>query len=279
MFMTKSIKKIFAEYFAPEMSARGFTNKHNVWVRKSGEIFQAIGTDRSCIRKFVSPYWINKTNEFHDYIDYEAKASLRLSCCQNIIFPMEYNPFSAPEKALEFFKEHLLDKLDAITDMDRYIQITATEFSPIDVSDYVLLLESYRRGSLDFAKTYINNAFQRIYDKEYQINLRVLKEDYEIIRSGQPFFFTDSYSMKDVMGGKVPMERSVYEAYMRGEDPSVEAKRRADQCIPRVKDVQFRLVQKALQTENYDYSEVLEYKAKNEAYMRELIKQEYGLEF
>ena len=138
------------------------------------------------------------------------------------------------------------------------------------------------RGSLDFARAYINNAFQKIYDQEFKNAKREWTRTFEIIKSGN-FLIWDADNPPDHATHMKYLARTVhkpwYESYLRGEDISVLADQEAQRRMVNVREVNFPLVQKALATENYDFSDVLEYREKNGAIMRELIKKEYELEF
>ena len=276
-----SIKKIFKEYFAPELINHGFIRKQEIWVRKVGEIFQVFGTDSVCVRMFISPYWDNNRARGVNYISYDRKGSLRLSSCPNINFPLEINPAFAPEKALEYFKENYLSKIDQIGDIENFIDFCQKEYDPVYVSDYALLYKCYKSGSLDFAKEFIDAFFKSVYEKDVSNYLRMIKESYEAIKSGKYFLSNCGYKemMEALEQDKSPVDPYEYKAYMHGVDALTLAREQAQKHMTRTYEVNFPLVQKALATENYDYSDVLEYREKNGAIMRELIKKEYELEF
>ena len=70
-----------------------------------------------------------------------------------------------------------------------------------------------------------------------------------------------------------------YDDFVHGLSPETVAQKAADLDSIKVRSVQFQQVQKALQTNNYDFSDVLEFRKKNSIIMRDLILSEYGLEF
>lgn len=301
-----TIRKRFKQFFAPQLIQKGFIYKKGVWVRKMGEIFQVIGTDSVCIRTFVSPFWINDTSKIANHIDYKSK-SARLSTCSNVNFPFEWSLFTAPEKAYEYFNEKYLVRYDTMYNLDDYIGFCLQYYDPIDVSDWALLYAAYLRGSLQFAKDFIESAFRMIYDDYYNrqkkqveeayVKIRTFldhhpdgdtiicqaREAYDLVRKslGQHL---DSDTIKCQIRDaqryrEMGLPTDNYDDFVHGLSPEAVAQKAADLDSIKVRSVQFQQVQKALQTNNYDFSDVLEFRKKNSIIMRDLILSEYGLEF
>lgn len=273
---SKQVKETFDEYYVPELEKCGFVRKKGIWVRKKGTIFQAFGRDGMCIRYFIHPFWINKQEETpcYDYIAYNRKGSLRMSTCYNINFPETVSPIFAPKESLEYFKDSFLTKLENVDSEVAYLDYCRTTDDQILVNDYLVLYVSYLKGSIDYAKDYIEEAFQKCYLREYECVFKMISKAFKGIESGNYYTWDTPRPRQGAFVTKEDIE-----LYNQGISPEEHAKSEAERYLESVKEVRFNVVERFLESKSHDYSVVLDYQSRKSDEMRSILKIEYGLDF
>lgn len=159
-----SLNKELREGLGKDAKDRGFkTDKGNLY-RINGNVFQGIGIDRSSlfthIRVVLMPYWCS-------YYEHRSLHSFSIRVSGNWImsgaelFDPIY-PFFHIQDEIEIIRSKYLPMLDKVCD-----ELSCCEFFDQDLPDiqpplwanqYAILYECYKRGSLDFAREWVDKC-------------------------------------------------------------------------------------------------------------------------